>query len=281
MNAKEDRLTLQIASSRDDVNAEAFLIVFREMLVALKEINKTNSNHGVETIEWRIADIGQNSPINATLVGDSLSAKNGKAFLDAIGTIGTFVSGVEHLDRKNTCPPGFNQAALESTSRLQRATAKGVAEIKFKTSRRTVVATKNSGANAQYAMKRLEQKRVKGTGRYTEYSTIEGEIIQLSALSGSDDTISIVDDLTGVRTKCYFHGMQLEREARSAWKRRVSVTGKVTFDKGTGEPKRMDVEEIKILRDRSELPQMQDLLGIDITGGIESSEYIRGIRDAE
>ena len=31
----------------------------------------------------------------------------------------------------------------------------------------------------------------------------------------------------------------------------------------------------------AELPQIEQLHGIDITGGVEPSEYVRGLRDAE
>ena len=63
-----------------------------------------------------------------------------------------------------------------------------------------------------------------------------------------------------------------------AWKRRVVVTGKIITNRETRK-KEIYVDKIRVLGDRKDLPQLEDLRGIDITGGAESSEYIRNLRD--
>ena len=71
----------------------------------------------------------------------------------------------------------------------------------------------------------------------------------------------------------------MDAVVREAWKRRVVATGEIVVDRETRKPIKILVDEIRILRDPADLPQMEDLHGIDITSGMESSEYIRGLRD--
>ena len=41
----------------------------------------------------------------------------------------------------------------------------------------------------------------------------------------------------------------------------------------------MLVRDVRILENRENLPQLDDLQGINITGGIDSAEYVRRLRD--
>ena len=61
---------------------------------------------------------------------------------------------------------------------------------------------------------------------------------------------------------------------------RVCVLGDVRYS-SEGIPTSVTVDDIRILRKRSELPQLQDLRAIDITGGLESSDFVVEMRDAD
>jgi hypothetical protein len=188
--------------------------------------------------------------------------------------------GVRHLDANDSPPPHFNEAALHYTAALIRSFAKGVTGIEFSSNGDRAFATKAVAANAQIAARRMELIRAKQSGQYEEYGSIEGHLKELSEQSGRDRLV-IVDALTGKPTRCYIRKRELEKQAGCAWKQRVAVTGNILTDRFTGEAVRVEVDEIRILRDQSSLPQIDDLFGIDITGGVEPADYIRGLRDAE
>ena len=117
---------------------------------------------------------------------------------------------------------------------------------------------------------------------HREHGTVEGRLRQLETLSGERrDKLVIEDDLTGDRIACYFRDEEIEKQARDAWKRRVSVSGEITVNRASGDPASVHVEGIRVLRERADLPQMEDLYGIDITHGVESSTYIEGLRNAD
>lgn len=271
----DDTLTLQLASGVEDIDAEAFLDVFRNTLEALRAINREVSEHGTSNVAWRIVDTGLNSPIHATITGVTATSQDGDY---GPPVIAAFVRGVAQLEKSKDCPQKFNEDALRHTERLLRSATRGVTLIEFRSGSQTCRATRKVSENAIHARRVLEQKRVKDSGTYIEYGSIEGYLKGLEEQSRSDKII-IKDALTGQEIPCYFKGADID--LRKGWKNRVIASGDITVDRLTGEYTRMDVDAIEIMADRSQLPQMSDLDGIDITGGVESSTYIRGLRDGE
>jgi len=271
-------LRVQIESGARDVNAEAFLKVLGTTLDALKELDKHSSQFGGESIEWFIADIGKNSPVFAEISGGVPPQDNVTA---ATQVIRAFVSGLVSLEENGICPQHFNERALGHTADLTRSFSKGVTRIAFTANGTKASVSHQLAQNATKAKRLLELERGAFGPTYTEYGSIEGRLRQLESLAGPKDKIVIEDDLTGDQIICYFRGAETEMKAREAWKQRVSVSGTITVNRQSGIPRHVDVDRIFILRKRAELPQMEDLYGIDITQGIDSTEYIRDLRDAE
>ena len=81
----------------------------------------------------------------------------------------------------------------------------------------------------------------------------------------------LVDRHTEAETICHWLGDTGATAAESIGKR-VELTGWISGGL-------IMVESIRVLRPRSELPQFDDLAGIDITGGMESAAYVRRLRD--
>lgn len=271
-------LRVQIESGARDVNAEAFLKVLGTTLDALKELDRHSSRFGGESIEWFIADIGKSSPIFADIIGCVSSPDNAAAPTEIIGA---FVSGLAYLEENGTCPQHFNERLLDLAATFTRSFSRGVTRIAFTANGTKASISHQLAQNANRAKRVLELESAALGPTYIEHGTVEGRLRQLESLAGQEDKIVIEDDLTGDRISCYFRGTETETLAREAWKQRVSVSGEITVDRQSGIPQRLDVERIVILRERTELPQMEDLHGIDITQGIDSAEYIRGLRDAE
>jgi len=271
-------LRVQIESGARDVNAEAFLKVLSTTLDALKELDKHSSRFGGESIEWVIANVGKNSPVFAEISGGGLPQDNVVA---APQVIGDFVSGLAHLEENATCPQHFNERSLDLAADLMRSFSKGVTGIAFAANGTNASVSPRLAQNAKRAKRVLELDRGAFGPTYIEHGTIEGRLRQLESLAGSKDKVVIEDDLTGDKISCYFRGADTETKAREAWKQRVSVSGEITVDRKSGVPRQVDIESIVILRARADLPQMEDLYGLDITQGIDSVDYIRGLRDAE
>jgi hypothetical protein len=66
---------------------------------------------------------------------------------------------------------------------------------------------------------------------------------------------------------------------RDLWRnRRVQVSGRIHFV-GSGKIDHLDVQNVRFLRNRSDLPQVDDIIDPDFTGGMRSEEYLERLRD--
>lgn len=265
----DDLLRLQVESKGNGVNADAYLEVFSHTLSALRAIDKRISSHGVATVQWTIVELGSSSPMHATIRGDATNGQHGPQVFES------FVRGLAHLKDHNTCPELFDKDSLDHTEKLVRALARGIAKISFFTATAQAAADKTVAQHASYAIKILELKPY-----YTEHGTIEGTLKQLGVARGKNK-LMVVDGLTGKETPCYVDDEGLEDLIRRAWKCRVAIEGMIRVARDSGEPDRVDVEKISILREESELTDIDSLPKLDITGGVESSEYVRNMRDDE
>jgi hypothetical protein len=273
MTDEQDWLKLQVGGPQKPVDADAFIGIFENTIAALKAIDRGFSSHGSETIQWELVGAGSNSPIYAMIRGRDRISHDGMAgrkIADA------FTAGIEQLGRESACPAGFGKESLRYVQRIvSAAKAHGLRPVYF-TVAREVRITRKVAVNANRARRVLEMRK----SRLVEHGTIEGRLRDLSE-SHSRDKIGILDRLTGEVTRCYLRDESLECKALQGWKHRVAVTGQITVDRQSGRPVQVEVDEIRILPDRNDLPQIEDLNGIDITNGVEPSEYVRRLRDAE
>ncbi len=269
---QKDWLKFQLVGKEKAVDAETFVDVFQNIISALKAIDKNLSTYGTETIQWQIVDAGTSSPIFATISGKTQVANDEYSK----EVIETFVSGLDQLGKNKNCPPHFNQDSLGYVQNMVTKAAQHSLQPKFSTFLHEVKVARKVANNANWAMKALALQK----SHYTEYGTLEGYLRELN-VSHNDDKLVIIDALTDQEIPCYLKQLELEDNVRKAWKKRVRVTGEITVDNNTKQPIKIVVDEITILRERKDLPQIEDLNNIDITGGMESSEYIRGLRDAD
>ena len=107
-----------------------------------------------------------------------------------------------------------------------------------------------------------------------EVGAIEGTIENL--IGHNELYFSLYDVLTKERVRCNFDA-RLQEHVRAAWQSRVVVEGRIKHGPD-GVPKSMEVSRIVERPSMEGLPQFKDF-SVDITGGIESSEFVRGLRD--
>lgn len=272
-----DSLTLRIASLSGDIDAEAFLSILGNTIRALQEINKEVSLHGSASVAWRITALSMSSPATASIHGVGTS-RNDSSY--GRSSVKAFLSGLRRLERSDSAPPKFNENALRFAANVTQSFSRGIAKIDYLNNGTVVPATKVIAENANTAIRKIELDKARRSGNFVEFGEIEGRLKDVSELQDRDKIV-IVDSLTGRKTPCFFRGPEVEQKVRDGWKHRVVVTGDITVNKATGEPQEMRIEDIRVLRSRDELPQIDDLLGFDITGGVDSVEYVRGLRDGE
>jgi hypothetical protein len=111
---------------------------------------------------------------------------------------------------------------------------------------------------------------------YLDYGTLEGRLEEISVHGGYRFTIW--EELTNYRIECSISPDRLE-EAKALLGHRVGVSGRIRYR--NHRPTTIHVEGIRRLRGVNELPQLEGIEPIDITGGLRSEEYVRRMRDGE
>ena len=83
---------------------------------------------------------------------------------------------------------------------------------------------------------------------------------------------------TGEKVTCTLDKVLMD-EAAKFFGKRVSVYGRVRYTR-EGTPVEIEVKIVRPMKYQAELPQFSDLEGIDITEGVDPTEYIGRLRDA-
>jgi hypothetical protein len=262
MSDQPDWIEFEIGSGHRGLDAIGADEILGDFLGLLKAIDRGMSPHGAEVVVWEIAGASMQSPLTIRLRGNGSQP-----------VIAAIVAGISLLNSARDCPPHFTPDALDCVRQLVgHSGTYGLLPVVVAPANRIPI-ERVAAANAAWAMRALElQKPIRH-----EYGSLRGELRELRSSSRKRDTLCLVDRLTGEEIPCYVDE-KLDPVVRKAWKRRVELTGRVEVNRTTRK-KSIYVDQIRILRGRNELPQIEDLHGIDLTGGVESSEYIRNLRD--
>jgi len=256
-----DRIKIQVTARHDYVPVQSFLTVLSNTLKILRNIDLSTSPNGRRTTRWKISAASLRSPLTVTILGQ---AKH----MDRVEEIGrAYLYGLQMVENDPvSLPPHFNTDSLLRAKKLVSVLNDGVSKVKVSGFQQVLEATQKIAANVDALT----------APSYRSYGSIEGKLETATIRGGPQ--FFIYDKFSDETVQCYFDSSRIE-EVRAAWTQRVRVYGEIMYAK-TGSTKLIVVEGgVTILRERSELPQGQDIEGIDLTGGMESSSYVRLLRE--
>jgi hypothetical protein len=123
----------------------------------------------------------------------------------------------------------------------------------------------------------IDQVVTKAARVTTEYATIEGKLELIS--THNVDSFAVWESLGNTRIECRVSNPEQLELAKALLRRRVAVSGLARYR--NGKPTYIQVENVRLLREASELPQPDHIGKIDITSGLDAEDYIRRMRDAQ
>ena len=262
--ASGNTLTIRIAGKDDNVSFAAFVRVQRETLQILRDLDAEMSG-GQKPLRWDVVDVSLNSPLTVTISGHSIDGPG----LYSTEIASAYVDGMQQLEHAPELPRHFPVDTLERAKRLVSVKNDGVASLVYSTpGRPPVEPTQHLAANVDYILKHKF---------YLSDTTLEG-MLEVVDIHGEYE-FAIYDLLNGQKIKCRFEKEMLE-EVVSLLRSRVAVAGEAKFSR-TGRAVSIKVRSIKRLRSAAELPQFRVGEEIDLTGGMDSAEFVRRMRDAK
>jgi hypothetical protein len=238
-------------------------------LAVLGHIDAKNSEDGKSGIRWHVVKATTNTPLTLTLEAHVPAKRrdNSKA------VVKSYIHGMRKLESGKGVPSDFGDDTLKEARALFGILDRGVSRMEFTApGEEKIVPTLRSAALIDEFFGRRAAYHLADT-------TIDGSLETVTIHGG--EAFDVFDQLTGTRVRCVLPEGKLN-EAVGAMGKRVAVSGRAKFsDKGRAIS--IEVDSIRVLRGRKDLPAASEFEGegrLDITGGIDSVEFVRRLRDA-
>ena len=246
----------------DGVPYGSFTTVMNNAIGMLRSI--ANSMEA-DDATWLITKATTNSPLCITI-----TARSEKKPRVVRRVVRTFVTGIRAIEQGTEPPLDFTYKDLESAKRMVSVLTDGVKGLSFTDSDgEEARATLHLAANAQ---------SIQDTLYHYEGASFRG-VLENITTHGDTNVFSIFDSLTDHEIPCHFSDEDTARVG-SLIKQRINVYGRTRFDR-SGLPVYIDVEEFHPVCSEEDLIKISEAPPTNITGGIDSVEYVRRIRDGK
>jgi len=250
-----ERITITIAAGGDDADARAFIAVFQDILEMLDSLARERYRSSVQ-IAWRIISLEKHSPPRVTL--ESNSRRKLAAAL---------ITGLSAIQTDGRKP--FGMATMKIAKRLgERIDSRQVDAITIRSGRAEFRPTSVLACNAE---------EVIDAGFYDMPSSVDGKLDIVNVHVGP--RFSIFDDVTGREIRCRFPESMLEMVKGNLGKK-ITASGIVRFNSATDHPTSINVDNLEPLEDNENIPSLEEMPVIDVTGGdLSPEQFIRNQRD--
>ena len=233
--------------SGDNVSMESLGEALKDTESLLAEIDCSIS--GEKTFRWDINALNKGSVIVEAIPADLPVESPGNS-----GKIlQCFWDGLHSLESTNERPEGFSDRALDLARRLVKI-SEGMGSMTF------MVNVKGKLSEATRITSRIKANVndiIDGMGE--SIGSVEGV---LEVVHGHKEKyFNIYDTLSKRAVKCLCEQEVLAQLCREAYQKRILVTGRISED-AQGRPKKIRVESYRVLKDQSELPQVEDVRGL-------------------
>ena len=263
-----NRMTITIAGKAGRLTVKTVIAALSGAGRALHGVAKDISSPESTRMEWQIEDATMKSPLALVLSGRDL----GESGLDVVNP---FIEAVKTIETSTRRPRFLTDDTIRQIKTLVAILNDGAEGIIFSTEGNRVQPTQHLAANADAILHQAPK-------AYETLTELDGKLEEVS-IHGDIPEFRIYDVLTDKYTQCAFDPKDIDRVADMIKDRaRVRVRGTVKYD-SSYRPISIKVESFSPLRKQEELPQMRDLqeAGINITGGVDAADFVRGLRDAE
>jgi hypothetical protein len=258
-------LRLRIEGEPGVLGVPAFITAVRESHYMLLDLDAGVSGVPRGTLEWSVASLKTGS---AVIEMESRSRSDERNVGPEVTHL--FVTGLEQLERLGTTPPYLTETGMLHARRLLRLIGRnGMAGLQVSDMEETATISAKAAANIEPLLK----------ARRRSLGSVEGRI-ETASIHGRARFI-IYLTRTRKAVTCRLSTDALMESVSNVLGRRVLASGTVHYN-ARGEPLRVEVDHLRVMRSESELPGIDELAGSepDFTGGQSTGDYIRELRSA-
>jgi hypothetical protein len=242
------------------------LDVFAKIIVQSKKILRVL---GGSTLQWGVLKAETNSPLKLELAARQAP----KAAYYQQGVSASYLELFSILEAGAGLMPPNIQRAVPYAAALLRCALRTDTKVTFSAPGREPVTP------TRRARKHLKEWGTWGAMEFSDYVALEGTIEGATRHDG--DKIYLYDTLTSNRVECFVGKDRLPEffEMLKIGKPRTVLYGRAHYKEG--QPRSIKVDRFDLLPSATDHPGLRAVQGVNITGGIDSVQFVRDIRDAE
>lgn len=251
-----EKLVITIYHDGPTVPVDTFIGVTRRTITLLRGIDQKLTAEPSISAKWNICDVSMKSPLHLTVEAMAIHSDKPPRRI-----VPPFLGDMKRLEQGK--PPLYLTPSLQRiASEIVRTIGRGITGIGFASDEEEVRPTERIAAYVT----ELEQ-------THSEMGSIEGKL-EVINVHGQEE-VKIWDARFNFPVICYVSRVQIE-DAKEYLRRRVSIRGQIKYRRNHPFAM-MNVYEIRRLDDPAGLPQVKDIAPVDLTGGQEPADYLRGI----
>ena len=257
-------LRLRITGEPRNITVRGFLAAIDNWLKILGDLDSAISGEPQGSLDWFVADLSKGSLVVEVESRSRLEEKNvGPDVADAL------VTGLQEIEERGASPPYLSESGMLKMRQLVRLIGReGASGFEVRHLDQSVEVSARASAAIDQLI-RVQQHSI---------GSVEGRLETIS-IHGRRPKFIVYHALTRKAVTCKFEPERWLERVKDALGHRVNALGEVHYNV-KGEPLRIELRELRTLRDEDELPSTSDLGGNepDLTGEVTTEEYIRSIR---
>lgn len=265
----------------DAPTVEDVLDQVRDWLDVIRGVEEAVSDDGGLSIDWRLTDASRNSPLTFECEAFPKShAVNIDRHVERV--LHHTACGLKGLQNEAQRPEYFTDKVLSKARGMFERVTNGLSltEVDFGSGLPQFLITP---AIARTAAANTVRVLAPAPTPYREQGSVEGCIQGVERDGHGRKLLFLRHRVTGDIVKCVISGKALadvedHRIADVFRNRRVLVIGRLHY-KSVGKLSHIDAQDLRFLRPRSELPQIDDIVDPDFTGGVRSEDYLEEMRN--
>jgi hypothetical protein len=281
--SKTIKLSIRARGATDSPTVEDLLDQLRDYFGILEGVEEAIAEDGRRAIEWRIVKASTNTPITFEAVAFPIDFAVNIDHRAEIVTRQTAI-GLSELRNGGVRPSYFTEKSLLRAEKIFERVTNGLSETMIDHGP-NLPALDITPAVARVAAANTRNVLTPKARPYKELGSIEGNAQSIERDGFGRRILWVRYRLNGESIKCTVSGeaeSELEKhQIKDVWRyRRVQVYGMLHY-KGLGVLKDVEAIRVRFLKNRNELPSVNDILDPDFTGGMKSEDYLARLRDGE
>jgi D-Tyr-tRNAtyr deacylase len=267
----------------DAPSVEDLLDQVKDYLEILKSVEQTVTEDGDSAIDWRVVNASKNSPLSIEFA--AFSRKHAVNIDErATKVVQQTAFGLSMLQNKSERPSYFNDKTVARAEKLFQRVTNGLSTTQIDHGPGLPRIEVNRG-NARAAVAHAAAVLKPPAKPYKELGSVEGFALGVGRDGWGHKLLFVRHRLTGEEFRCRINGEALtqvqSKQIGDVWRAcRVQVFGMIHY-KSPGHITQVDAVSVRFLRERSELPSIDDVQDENFTGGMRSEDYLAKVRDGE